>query len=968
MNVLAWNCRGVGNPRTVRELAAFVQSHDPKLVFLSETRQSEEQMKVLRWRLGLKGCLARSSLGRSGGIALFWDESLKVDLITITNKLIDIKVQESPSAIPWRISFIYGEPRAEDRHLTWELLKRIRLRSDRPWVIMGDFNEVMWQFEHFSETRRNERRMEAFRDVLAECDMHDLGFTGLPWTYDNMQTGRRNVRVRLDRAVATSSWSNMFEHAALDHLVSPCSDHCPILLRSAPVLHPREGGRLLRYEIMWEREESLTEVVEEAWSSARPGADLGSVARALKEVMVSLQEWSKSKFGSIRKKLKELRDKLNAAQSGSDSESREEAKKIAAEMNEVLYREEMMWLQRSRISWLKEGDRNTKFFHRKAVWRSRKNKIKKLKADNGQWCDDPAGMAGMASHFFQNLYKKDDHVTPDHMVNMFSEKVTAEMNDLLCRDFTDEEISNALFQIGPLKAPGPDGFPARFFQRNWGIIKTEVTSAVRAFFKDGVMPGQVNDTAIVLIPKIPHPESLSDFRPISLCDVLYKVVSKCLVNRLRPILHDIISPSQSAFVPGRMITDNAIIAFECLHAIHNSSSARTNFCAYKLDLSKAYDRVDWSFLEKVQLKLGFHRIWVRWIMSCVSSVRFSIRFNGVPTNSFTPTRGLRQGDPLSPYLFLFVADALSMALQNEIVGGNLEALKITRAAPEISHLLFADDALLFFKANVAQAHCVKEVIRRFEHGTGQLLSPSKCSILVRESLSAEVKGEICNVLGVERAQFEAKYLGLPTPDGRLKDKRFQPLKEKFAKRMAAWTEKLLSSAGKEVQIKSVAQAIPTYIMSVFQLSAATCEELERGIRNFWWGAQKGQRKTHWIAWEKFTRSKDRGGLGFRDLQTFNQALLARQAWRILAFPDSLCARLLKARYFPNGDLLDTAFPASVSPTWKAIMFGLELLKKGVIWRVGNGKQIKIWRHAWIPKPHSLRPGRSTRSCRLKWVH
>jgi len=136
-----------------------------------------------------------------------------------------------------------------------------------------------------------------------------------------------------------------------------------------------------------------------------------------------------------------------------------------------------------------------------------------------------------------------------------------------------------------------------------------------------------------------------------------------------------------------MITDNAIIAFECLHAIQKYSSARTNICAYKLDLSKAYDRVDWAFLEKALMKLGFHSIWVRWIMSCVSSVRFSIRFNGVLSDSFASTRGLCQGDPLSPYLFLFVADALSMTLQKEIDSSNLEELKITRAAPGISHLL-----------------------------------------------------------------------------------------------------------------------------------------------------------------------------------------------------------------------------------------------------------------------------------------
>jgi hypothetical protein len=243
------------------------------------------------------------------------------------------------------------------------------------------------------------------------------------------------------------------------------------------------------------------------------------------------------------------------------------------------------------------------------------------------------------------------------------------------------------------------------------------------------MPEEVNDTAIVLIPKKNDPEDIKDFRPISLCNVIFKVVSKCLVNRLRPILDGIISPTQSAFIPGRLITDNVLIAFECIHSIQTGSVAKKKFCAYKLDMAKAYDRVDWRFLERVLAKLGFHSTWIRWVMACVTTVRYSIRFNGKMLDPFTPSRGLRQGDPLSPYLFLFVADGLSCLIRKEIEDATLRDLHISRNGPGISHLLFADDSLLFFEASAEQALIVKSVLDRYERSTGQLVSLGKCSIL-----------------------------------------------------------------------------------------------------------------------------------------------------------------------------------------------------------------------------------------------
>jgi hypothetical protein len=367
------------------------------------------------------------------------------------------------------------------------------------------------------------------------------------------------------------------------------------------------------------------------------------VASNLSGVMDCLQTWSKKTVGSVSRRIEKLRKGLEHINLNLPWSVQDMKRRTEKELDSLLEQEEVYWRQRSRINWLKEGDRNTKFFHKKATWRAKKNKIERLMRQDGSMTENKEEMEDMATKFFTDLYTADEHVQPDIITDYVQAQITREMNEKLCAAYSDEEIGNALFQIGPLKAPGKDGFPARFYQRHWGIFKEDITAAVKEFFRSGKMPEGINDTIIVLIPKKKNPVCLRDFRPISLCNVIYKVVSKCMVNRLRPLLQEIIAPNQSAFIPGRLITDNALIAFECIHSLQKSTDGKGKICGYKLDLAKAYDRVDWKYLQNILTKLGFANQWVDWVMCCVN---------------FTPTRGFRQGDPLSPYLFLSSIDGI----------------------------------------------------------------------------------------------------------------------------------------------------------------------------------------------------------------------------------------------------------------------------------------------------------------------
>lgn len=219
------------------------------------------------------------------------------------------------------------------------------------------------------------------------------------------------------------------------------------------------------------------------------------------------------------------------------------------------------------------------------------------------------------------------------------------------------------------------------------------------------------------------------------------------------------------------------------------------------------------------------------------------------------------------------------------------------------------------------------ILDLYGNATGQGLNFSKCSIMFGDACPMANQDDVRAVLNITMQVFEEKYLGLPIPEGRMPKGRFQNLQASLTKRLVQWGDGRLAQPGREVLIKSVTHALPTYIMGVFKLPFSVCDDLTRMVRNFYWGSKRGRKKVHWKAWDHLLQPKWKGGLGFRDFRLFNQALLSHQAWRLIDRPDSMCARLLKAKYYPEGKLEYTVFPSNVLPSWQAITHGLELLKK-----------------------------------------
>ncbi|WMV42285.1 hypothetical protein MTR67_035670 [Solanum verrucosum] len=538
-----------------------------------------------------------------------------------------------------------------DSRMRQQILKRRKELGDPPpkqkllsgpWVVGGDFNTVRFPSEKRNCTRFN-KAMTDFTDFIEDAELLDIQLAGDVFTWKNGEG--HDPAARLDRFLISEEWENTFKNIKQSTLQRVISDHCPLILECGNWERPNS---YFKFENWWLQTENFKEMVKTWWDSSNFRGKLDFIlASKLKYLKDKLKEWSRTRQGnlglqkqSILNQLADL-ERIQDQRQLTDDESYLRAV-LTVEFEDNAKREEVAWRQRSRALWLKEGDRNTKFFHRTANSHRRYNKIDKISV-NGVCTQEPAIIKEEILNFYQNIYTETERWRPQFIAR--NDKMISEGDNIMLQSqFTEDEIKDCVMACAGDKAPGPDGYTMAFFITCWEVVKKEVVAAVQNFHDHGIFERSFNATFIALIPKKIGAKELTDFRPISLIGSIYKIISKVLTERLKKVVYNLVDVQQMAFIKGRQIMDAILIANECVEERKNS---KVPGILCKLDIEKAYDHLHWGFLWKSLENMGFGGKWLKWIEFCTTTVKFSILINGAPSGFFSSERGLRQGDPFT---------------------------------------------------------------------------------------------------------------------------------------------------------------------------------------------------------------------------------------------------------------------------------------------------------------------------------
>ncbi|XP_031096851.1 uncharacterized protein LOC116001092 [Ipomoea triloba] len=386
------------------------------------------------------------------------------------------------------------------------------------------------------------------------------------------------------------------------------------------------------------------------------------------------------------------------------------------------------------------------------------------------------------------------------------------------------------------------------------------------------------------------------------------------------------------------------------------------YVGVKMDMSKAFDMVNWDFLLMVISKLGFSNHIVSLVREMISSVSYTILLEGRAIGTVSPGRGLRQGDPMSPYLFILILEVFHLMILKCQREGSIHDIAIARGAPLISNLFFADDCYIFCQATAHEAITLKNSTESFASASGQTINLTKSTLTFSKNTDVNSRHAFCSIMGMREGNLNGNILGLPSLIGRNKREILGFIKDKVVGRIKSWTHKFLSRAGREILLKNVLQAIPTFAMSVFLLPIELCKEIERIMNSFWWGCEGKEREVLGGRVGREGKEREHGGMGFRKIREFNIALLGKQAWRLINQPSSLLARTYKAKYYANSNFLDAQLGSNPANSnfldaqlgsnpsfiWRSIIETQITIKRKSRWRVGDGASINVWGDPWLP--------------------
>ncbi|GAU34179.1 hypothetical protein TSUD_162800 [Trifolium subterraneum] len=459
---------------------------------------------------------------------------------------------------------------------------------------------------------------------------------------------------------------------------------------------------------------------------------------------------------------------------------------------------------------------------------------------------------------------------------------------------------------------------------------------------------------VTLIPKVNLPFELGDFRPISLLGCLYKLIAKVLTNRLANVMNSLIAGNQSAFIKGRNLVDGVVVVNEVVDLAKRSGK---ECLIFKVDFEKAYDSVDWSFLEYMLKRFGFCEVWIGWMKACIFGGNLSVLVNGCPMGEINIQRGLKQGDPLAPFLFLLVAEGFGGAMRRAVEINLFKGFNISRDGPSISHLQYADDTLCIGEASIENLWTMKAILRGFELASGLRVNFWK-SCLIGVNVRDDFMELACTFLNCIQGFVPFKYLGLPVGANPRRLSTWEPLVASLRKKLNSWGHKHVSIEGRLVLINSVLNSIPIFYLSFMKMPVQVLKKVIRIQREFLWGGVNGGRNLSWIKRRVVCQGKKNGGLGIRDLKAVNLSLLMKWRWRLLNSEDTgLWKEVLVAKY--GGHILHNVVWSLGSPPYRASLWWKDIndlqacvnsknwVAEMVTRFLGNGSRTRFWSDNWI---------------------